>query len=74
MDAKQLGNTPAFACGADGGCGPWPGMTLRQYYAGLAMQGLLALHGNDVEPTSIARYAARRADALLDELAKEQNK
>ena len=68
MDAKKLGNTPAFACGADGGCGPWPGMTLRQYYAGLAM----AQHAKEYEPKEAAIWAIQYADALLAKLAKEQ--
>ena len=71
MDAKTLGNTPAFPCGADGGCGPWPGMTLRQWYAGEAMKGILAKHGENISPTHTSEYARVYADALLAELARE---
>lgn len=36
---------PAFPAEADGGCGPWAGMTLRDYFAAKAMipQRLLML-------------------------------
>ena len=67
MDAKTLGNTPAFPCGADGGCGPWPGMTLRQWYAGL----VIAQNVHDYSLDEAATLAVRYADALLAELAKE---
>lgn len=46
------------------------GMTLRQYYAGLAMQGLLSgPHSYDFEGCAID--SVRYADALLAELSKE---
>ena len=46
------------------------GMTLRQYYAGLAMQGLLANSKSSVsfwaqEDGEIARAALNHADALI---------
>lgn len=66
MNAKQLGDTPAFA--AVGPNGGQPGMTLRQLYAGLAM----AQHANDYCAEDAATWAVRYADALLAELAKEQ--
>jgi hypothetical protein len=60
------------------------GMTLRQHYAGLAMQGLLASMTPDAGRELVARARAAKlkpeqmhakdsvafADALLDELAK----
>lgn len=55
-----------------------PGMTMREYYAGLAMQGILADHEvfcgmeqsyEDFAQT-IAGESVQLADALLAELAK----
>lgn len=50
----------------------------RQYYAGLAMQGLLANHlgamaesGRVHSPGSVERIAVMHADALIEELNKE---
>lgn len=57
------------------------GMTLRDYFAAKAMQGLLA-EGGSLEigyvlpahwPQYIAKRAVSHADALLAELAKESN-
>ena len=57
------------------------GLTKREYFAGLAMQGLLAnmaitdyLRGNSVMPvpSSIAKESIELADALLAELEAEQ--
>ena len=55
------------------------GMDIRTYLAGQAMQGLLSanpeiLHGN-IElpiPSNVAGYAVKCADALIEELNKEQ--
>ncbi|MFA5704647.1 MAG: hypothetical protein WC982_14170 [Advenella sp.] len=44
------------------------GMTLREYYAGLAMQVMVASH-NDYEP----RWAVAFADALIAELQREDS-
>ncbi len=48
---------------------PFPGMTKREYFAGLAMQGALA---NDNGPAGdwkqLAEHAVSAADALLFEL------
>lgn len=44
-----------------------PGITLRQHYAGLAMQGMLTRDGGQ----HAAKSAVAVADALLAELAKE---
>lgn len=61
-----------------GGAMAWeqPGMTLREWYAGLAMQGALASMDwapgqmpSDEELPGIARGAVRAADALLAALA-----
>lgn len=54
------------------------GLTLRQHFASIAMQGLLAGHyeyftGNaDVSvPDEIAKYAVLNADALINKLNKQ---
>jgi hypothetical protein len=48
------------------------GLTKREYYAGLAMQGLLASGASKNEAHLNAIYAVQHADALLIELAKEE--
>jgi len=45
-------------------------MTLRQYYAGLAMQGCLSGSTGITIPKDIAAYAVDAADALINELNK----
>lgn len=48
---------------------PQPGMTLRQWYAGLAMQGLLACSTTEEDtPGEAAKYAVKFTDALIAEL------
>jgi hypothetical protein len=42
------------------------GMTLRQFYAGLAMQGMKARENwRELDPNEIAEMALEQADALL---------
>jgi hypothetical protein len=48
-----------------------PVMTLREHYAGLAMQGLLSDGGYYTDPTEGARLAIAHADALIAELQRE---
>ena len=50
------------------------GMTLREYYAGLAMQGYIA-HGdtNIYQDGSIARRAVDQADTLIAILQREDS-
>ena len=68
-------NKPAFPRSATGSAETGPidkgaeGMTLREHYAGLAMQGMVANHKNDYEP----RWAVAFADALIAELQREDN-
>jgi hypothetical protein len=45
----------------------YSGMTLREYYAGLAMQGIAA-KGNRLDRHEVARDAVEFADALIHEL------
>lgn len=51
---------------------PYEGRTKREYFAGLAMQGLLADQSRTLFPAQYAEMAVECADALLAELAKEQ--
>ena len=46
------------------------GMTLREHYAGLAMQGIVAHYGvgDEVDDERMASMALRQADALLEAL------
>lgn len=77
---STLAETPAFPAAT---CGDWQvGMTLRQHYAGLAFQGLIAntgitavaggvakSEGITIEQL-IARMAVGHTDALIAELEK----
>lgn len=58
---------------APGPYGAGYGITLRQHFAGLAMQGLRANSHDDCPHNSaaVAELAVADADALLAELAKE---
>lgn len=52
-----------------------PGLSKREYFAGLAMQGMLSNPQLNIETTSleaIASDAVAHADALLTELSKPQ--
>lgn len=54
---------------------PQPGMTLREWFAGLAMQGLLSGTlggGHSITAGSVAGQAVACADALLAALAEGQ--
>ncbi len=66
---SELGNQPAFPRSGQHGENI-DGMTLRQYYAGLAMQGLLACGGNGYADEHGAQLAVKSADALIAELEK----
>ena len=68
--------------GADGA--PWSisdmgnpghvfGLTKREYFAGLAMQGLLAGNPNNLTLNDVADIATDQADALLAALEQEQS-
>ena len=57
----------------------YPGLTKREYFAGLAMQGLCAdpevgkFPDADALPGIAARRAIEFADALLEELGREES-
>tara|TARA_R100000951_G_scaffold109264_1_gene106156 strand:+ start:238 stop:483 length:246 start_codon:yes stop_codon:yes gene_type:complete len=72
--AKENGAEQAFAHsgGTDYPC--QDGLTKREYFAGLAMQGLCANPSEDFavcDFNDIAGLAIRYADALLDALAEQ---
>lgn len=48
-----------------------PGMTMREYYAGLAMQGLIQSMDDTTPFEVIARDAVEAADALIEEMNKK---
>ena len=50
------------------------GITIRQYYAGLAMQGFICTYGSDSQPSSeeSAKFAVEMADRLIAELNKSE--
>lgn len=67
---EQNMNKPAFPTAEDHTTAngiPWTaGMTLREYYAGLAMQGILAAdRGQVVNVNNVAYWAVAQADALI---------
>lgn len=47
----------------------YTGMALREYYAGLALQGLIAFQG-DMSPGRIVEVSVQYADELIKELNK----
>lgn len=48
------------------------GLTIRQYYAGLAMQGNAARRVWNGNERSLAEYSVRCADLLIEELNKTE--
>lgn len=62
---------PAFpSCGADGR-GP-SGMTLHQWFAGMALQGLLACTNTSTTFEGFASDSLKYADAIIAEYEKRQ--
>lgn len=45
-----------------------PGLSKREYFSVMAMQGLLAANAFNGAPKSIAKYAVEYADHLIDAL------
>lgn len=84
MTANEIiGNEPAFPMVNELGMVHAPGLTIRQYFAGLAMNGMLAnsdllRHGSKKHSSdktifpSYAEDAVKMADALIAELNKTQ--
>lgn len=66
----ENGKQGAFACASDSRY--QPGLTKREYFAGLAMQGIVTTDKlNDWDVTDIAYVAIKISDALLDRLKSE---
>lgn len=67
---KTLEYRPAFPASND----TTTGLTKREYFAAMALQGILsnAATNNDVETSHIVEDACLFADALIEELNKEQ--
>jgi hypothetical protein len=61
---------PAFPCGAAGGCGPWDGMSLRDWFAGQALSGRTVQGMHDTW-ADLATDVYEIADAMLAERNKE---
>lgn len=65
-------------CGIDGNSGPHyiesvhPGLTKREYFAGLAIQGLASESGRYHSASDMAYDAVKIADALLAELESQK--
>ena len=88
MTTKPNDGGPAYPIHipAGSGCGPHihEGMTLRDHFAGLAMQGLLSMHANHPnqhygdapEPVYISRFhdAARHSYAIAAAMLAEREK
>ena len=75
MAKETKANDPAFSKSAfyhpDGSYDlPENGLTKREYFAGIAMQGLLADTANTGDIYFIVRDAINLADALIEELNK----
>ena len=80
MNAEKLSKMPAFPVPlTEGNFSPDEcleilersrGVTLRQYYAGMALQGLLARPEFRCSPEDFAQTVLWYADALIAELAK----
>jgi len=69
MDAKTLGNQGAYASNV--GPGQF-GLTKRELFAAMAMQGFVTGVDGPEYPRTCAQTAVQFADALLAELAKDQ--
>lgn len=79
MENKTYGNEPAFARASfyhpDGGYDhPQAGLTKREYFAAMAMQGILANpHQNDLSINLMVEYSVDCADLLIEQLNKDNN-
>ena len=73
MSNEKMGG-PAFPTDSEHQSGPntwhYEGMTLWDYYAAAALQGLIATGSHDCTFCVYANAAARQADAMLAERAK----
>jgi len=70
--SKKYGGGPAFPHPGNENQNVWPelGMSLRDYFAGRALSGLIARHRAEVAWSDVAPQAYRIADAMLAEREK----
>ncbi len=69
---SKLADQPAFPVPFTDDHDHIPGMTLRQHYVGLAMQGICADKGGEhIDVTNIAHWSVVIADALIAELERK---
>lgn len=73
MNAKSLGDQPASPLDQKLICPPCIGMTKRELFAAMALQGLIANSTRSGTIEMAADYALQLADALLAELAENQS-
>lgn len=74
---KTISNEPAFSKAAfyhpDGGCdSPNKGLTKREYFAAMALQGLLSNPSADHPFSEVADDAVKAAEFLIERLNEEQ--
>lgn len=74
----ENGQQGAFACPESGteNFTFWQGqvgLTKREYFAGLAMNGYLSCIDVDATMEEVARYSVKQADLILKELDKPKN-
>jgi len=60
-----MNNPPAFPALNEVGLEKAYGMTLRDYFAAQAMQGLILINDLDMHEADYARLAYQQADAML---------
>lgn len=74
MTQHKSENPPAFPCGgANTGTQPYSGMTLRNYFAGQAIAGMVANDENYIYDSS-ARKRVYEAYFLVDAMLVERDK
>jgi len=66
---RTKAKNPAFPLISDEGYVINAGLTKREYFAAMALQGLLAKYGSDYQ-VQITKDAIYWADALIEELSK----
>lgn len=67
----RIGDEPIHPIEGAANAYSFSGITLRQHYAGLAIQGLANESGRYHSPEDMAHDAVKIADALLAELEKQ---
>lgn len=68
MNNKTEPNEPAFACASD--TGHQEGLTKREYFAAMAMQGIISNPIHDQYKSTVAEVSVKMADELIKALNK----